>query len=417
MRHRLALRVQVAAGPALLTAMQKTWDVIVAGVGAMGSAALYQLARRGVKVLGLDRFHPPHDRGSSHGDTRITRLALGEGEQYFQFARRSHEIWRELEHETGASLLRQCGGLIYGSSLERRHAHGAADFLQTTIEVAKRHGIPHEVLDAPAMRERFPQFRFRDDERGCLEHGGGFVHPEACIAAQIEVAQRLGAELRTGESVTGWKVNDGTVRVTTDRGHYDAGKLILCAGAWLPDMVPVLGAKARVFRQVLFWFDAEGEHDRFTPEHMPVYIRVPDSGSAMFYGFPAIDGPGGGVKLAGEQFDRTTPPDEVEMQVGAEEMKAMHALASPHIRISPRCVRSAVCKYTVTPDFGFVIDHHPDTDRVWLASACSGHGFKHSAAVGEALAEVTAHGGTQFDLSAFALDRFVSTGWPSTPPL
>jgi sarcosine oxidase len=385
--------------------MQKTWDVIVAGVGAMGSAALYQLARRGVRVLGLDRFHPPHDRGSSHGDTRITRLALGEGEQYVQFARRSHEIWRELESVTGSTLLQQVGGLVYGCAESGKVAHGSADFLQTTINVAQHQAIPHEVLDAAEMRARFPQFRFRGDELGCLEHTAGFVHPEACITAQLKVAQRHGAVLHDGEEVISWeKCGDG-VRVSTDKGSYEAARLILSAGAWLPELVAALGKQARVFRQVLFWFEPDGPHETFIPGHMPVYIRVADS--RMFYGFPAINGPAGGMKLAGEQFEKSDSPDQVSMLVSEEEMRAMHTLASPHVRITSRCVKTVVCKYTVTPDFGFVIDQHPESDRVWLASACSGHGFKHSAAVGEALAEMaTQEGKTRFDLSAFALARF-----------
>ncbi|HMJ89333.1 MAG TPA: N-methyl-L-tryptophan oxidase [Candidatus Acidoferrum sp.] len=388
--------------------MHKTADVIVIGCGAVGSASLYQLAKRGVKVLGIDRFQPPHDRGSSHGDTRITRLALGEGSQYVQFARRSHEIWHELERETGQTLLREVGGLYFGSANTHGQAHGSTDFLQTTINVAREHRIPHEVLDVASMRERFPQFHFRDDERGCFEHSAGFVHPEACIAAQLKMAARHGVELRTDEQLIHWENNGGSVEVTTDRGTYGAAHLILTAGAWLPRIVPELASSARVLRQVLFWFEPDGPHELFTPERLPVYIRVPDAGTNMFYGFPTIDGPSGGLKIAGEQFDCTTDPDSMKTEVSAEEVVAMHAVASPHLRITSRCVRSVVCKYTVTPDFHFIIDHAPNTERVWLASACSGHGFKHSAAVGEALAEIVSDDRTKFDLSPFQLSRFAS---------
>ena len=358
-----------------------------------------------MKALGLDRFSPPHDHGSSHGDTRITRLAVGEGDQYVQFARRSHEIWRELEAATGRTLLQSVGGLIYGFASGRTQAHGAADFLETTINVARRHGIKHELLDASTLGRRFPQFHWRGDETGYFEHEAGFVHPESCIAAQLEMARRLGAEIHADEQAVEWKVSGDGVEVTTNRSRYETSHLILTAGAWLPKLVPELASRARIFRQVLFWFEPDGPHELFTPVHMPVYIRVPDDGSEMFYGFPAIDGPGGGMKIAGEQFDRTTTPDEMQREVSASEMAAMHAVASPRLRISSRCVRAVACKYTVTPDFHFVIDQHPDTERVWFASACSGHGFKHSAAVGEALAEVTVAGRTRFDLSAFHLRR------------
>jgi sarcosine oxidase len=386
--------------------LQTRWEVIIAGCGAVGSAALYQLARRGVKALGLDRFSPPHDHGSSHGDTRITRLAVGEGDQYVQVARRSHEIWRELERATGRTLLQSVGGLIYGFASGRTRTHGAADFLETTISVARQHNIKHEILDASALSRRFPQFHWRGDETGYLEYEAGFVHPEFCIAAQLEMAQRLGAKIHTNEEVVGWKVSGGIVEVTTTAGRYECEHLILTAGSWLPKLVPQLEKHARIFRQVLFWFEPDGPHELFTPPRMPVYIRVPDDGSEMFYGFPAINGPGGGMKIAGEQFDRTTTPEDMEREVSESEMRAMHAVASPRLRISPKCVRAVACKYTVTPDFHFVIDCHPQSERVWFASACSGHGFKHSAAVGEALAEIATTGRTQFDLSPFHLNRF-----------
>lgn len=381
------------------------YDLIVVGLGAVGSAALYQLARRGIRALGLDRFQPPHDRGSSHGESRITRLALGEGAQYVQFASRSHEIWRELEAATGQHLLEAIGGLVFGSPTQGGPAHGAADFLRTTVEVARRHGIGHELLGSAALPERFPQFRFRGDEAGYFEPEAGFLRPERCIAAQLQMAVRMGAEVRAGERLLSWEADGGGVRVVTDRGRYETGGLLLCTGAWLPPCIPGLETRARVLRQVLFWFEPDGPPAWFTPDRLPVYICLPGIGAQMLYGFPAISGPGGGVKVAGEQFDHTCDPDAVKEKVEAEEIAAMHRLAATHLRVTSRCVRTVVCKYTVTPDFGFVIDRHPDSDRVWFASACSGHGFKHSAAVGEALAELASEGRNRFDLSPFRLIR------------
>ncbi len=386
------------------------WDVIVAGTGAAGSAALYQLARRGVRALGLDRFHPPHAQGSSHGETRVTRVALGEGREYAPLAHRSHAIWRELEAATGRSLFKETGGLYFGPSAGRTRAHGAEDFLCTTREVAVAEGLSHENLDATALRERFPQFRWRGDETGLLEHGAGYVHPEACIAAQLDMARRLGAETRGGEPVVHWEPHGDGLRVITSQGVYETSRLILGAGAWLPALLPALASRAQVFRQVLFWFEPEGPHELFTPDRMPVFIRIPDDGTEMIYGFPAIDGPGGGIKIAGEQFTTATTPETMDPRVSPAEEAAMYALAAPHLRITPRCLRATACKYTVTPDFGFVIDRHPDSDRVWFASACSGHGFKHSAATGEALAELAIDGRTGYDLSRFGLARFSANG-------
>jgi len=384
---------------------QTKWDIIVVGLGAVGSATAYQLSRRHAKVLGLDRFQPPHNRGSSHGETRITRLALGEGEHYVPFVRRSHKIWRELERATGRSLLRSIGGLIYGSSSCRTAAHGAVDFLQTTIEVAKRQDIAHEVLAAAHLRKRFPQFRLRGDETGYYEPEAGYLLPEACITTQLELAQTHGATVRMCEQVLDWQANGEGVSVATDCARYEADRLILCAGPWLPDLVKPLAPRVKVFRQTLFWFQPDGPPDLFSPDRMPVFIRVPDAQAQMVYGFPMINGLDGGLKVAGEQFDRAVAPNDVGDEVQEAEKSAMHALASQHLRISPRCVRTAACKYTVTPDFGFVIDRHPDSERVWFASACSGHGFKHSAAVGEALAEITLNGSSRLDLSPFRFGR------------
>jgi sarcosine oxidase len=394
-----------------MTGVAKSSDVIVVGLGAMGAAALCQLARRGVRALGIDRYHPPHDHGSSHGDTRITRLALGEGAQYLPLARRSHEIWRELESATGETLLREAGGLVFSSLQGRTAAHGAADFLRTTIDVAQQNDISHEVLDAAALARRFPQFRFESDETGILEHSAGYVRPERCIAAQLRVAGELGAQVRTGERVVNWSADGGGVCVGTDRGAYRADRLILTAGSWAMELMPGLSEAVRVFRQVLFWFDTDGPEELFRDDRMPVFIRVPDARAPMFYGFPAVDESGGGLKIATEQFEQTCAPDGVERTVSPAEVAAMHALVSPHVRVTGRVVRTAVCKYTVTPDFHFVIDRHPRSERVWFASPCSGHGFKHSAAIGEALAQQVLDGRSCCDLGPFSLERLARRGW------
>lgn len=387
--------------------MNTSWDVLIAGLGAVGSAAAYQASRRGAKVLGLDRFQPPHAHGSSHGESRITRVALGEGAEYVQFARRSHAIWRELEAATGRTLFRQVGGLMFGSGSYRASAHGAQDFLQTTIDVARAESLEHEVLEAEALRERFPQFRWRGDELGCLERSAGLVHPEECIAAQLEMARRQGATLQTGEQVRSWESRAEGIVVQTDRGRHETRRLILSAGAWMPGLAEPLAPLASVFRQVLFWFEPEGPPEIFGPERMPVFIRIPESVHAMFYGFPAIDGAAGGIKIAGEQFNVSiADPEDLQTEVSEEEKRTMHAVASPFLRITDRCLRAVACKYTVTPDFNFIIDRHPADPRILFASACSGHGFKHSAAVGEALAELAASETTRYDLKSFRLSRF-----------
>ena len=384
------------------------YDCIVVGLGAMGSAAARHLAGRGVRVLGIDRFSPPHTLGSTHGDTRITRLAIGEGEHYTPLAMRSHELWRLLERETGTSLLTCNGGLVISSSTKTSINH-VENFFENTLAAARRFGIAHELLDAGAIRRRFPAFNVKDDEYGYFEPGAGFVRPEACVAAHLAVAARDGAALRRDEQVLGFDASDAGVAVRTDRGTYRADRMILSTGAWIPGFVgPEVARHFRVFRQTLFWFDLPRAADAYLPERCPIFIWELQHRMQGIYGFPAIDGAGGGLKIGAEHYDATTSADAIERTVTAAEIEHMHErFVAPFLPgLGPRCVRSAVCLYTVTPDFGFVIDRHPASERVLIVSPCSGHGFKHSAAIGEALAQIVVDGESRLDLSDFTLARF-----------
>ena len=385
--------------------MTTTADVIVVGLGAMGAATLYQLARRGVRVLGIDRFAPPHDRGSSHGESRITRQSVGEGDEYVPFVLRSHAIWRALEAETGESLLSAVGGLFVTSRAEAARHHGQTDFIGRTIAIAGRHGIAHEVFDAGEVGKRFPQFRCVGDEVAYYEPGAGLLHPERCIAVQLDRARAHGALTRIGETVLAITPDAREVRVVSDGATYVAGHVVVTAGAWLPALLagPFPGLLS-VYRQTLHWFAADDPAE-FAPRRFPVFIWMHGAGDTdYFYGFPVVSE---GVKLATEQFTRTTDPDRADRAVAPAESAAMHAA---HVRdrlpgVTARVVRAATCLYTVTPDSRFLVDVHPDSDRVLVASPCSGHGFKHSAALGEALADRVT-GARGLDLAPFALSRF-----------
>ncbi|MDG1892834.1 MAG: N-methyl-L-tryptophan oxidase [Verrucomicrobiota bacterium] len=381
-------------------------DAIVIGLGAAGSGTLYQLAKRGMRALGIDQFAPPHDRGSSHGETRITRLALGEGKAYAPLVKRSHEIWLALEKATGASLLHQVGGLIFSGNQERTSSHGAPDFLKTTQEVAVRHHIRHEMMDATQLEKRFPQFKFRGDETGYYEPDAGYLRPEACIRASLGEAQRMGARIACHETFQAWERDGQGIKVLTSKGTYFTEKLVLTVGPWIGSLLPELALCATPYRQVLFWFEADGPEKRFRPGNMPVFIQAPDAHHTMFYGFPEIGGTGSGLKIAGEQYDRQCHPDRFETHVTQEEIDAMFRAASPHLHIRPKCIKATACHYTVTPDFDFLIDRHAEDPAVWFASPCSGHGFKHSAAVGQALSECLSGDDNTFDLSAFKRNRF-----------
>ena len=388
----------------------RRFDTIVLGLGAMGSATLCQLARRRNGVLGIDQFSPPHALGSSHGDTRITRLAIGEGEQYTPLALRSHQLWRELERETGTELLTTCGGLIISSSAKTSRSH-VENFFDNTLAAARKFAIAHEVLDAAEIRRRFPRFNVADDEQGYLEPDSGFLRPEACVRAQLMVAERCGAEIHREERVSRFDASANAVTVTTDKDTYMTGTLIVTAGPWLPGLVgPRLARHFTVYRQTLFWFDVDGPVTPYLPERWPVFIWELQGKKQGIYGFPAIDGPRGGMKIATEQYEATTTAATVDRAVSDEEKRAMYeTYVAPYIAgVSNRCLRAISCLYTVTPDFGFVIDTHPDSKRVIIVSPCSGHGFKHSPAIGEALADLAIDGATAADLAAFSLRRFLS---------
>ena len=370
-------------------------DVIVLGLGAMGSATLYQLAKRGVKVLGIDQYAPPHTYGSTHGDTRVTRLAIGEGAHYTPLAMRSHEIWREIEAETGETLLTTNGGLIISGAHAAQY-HGTS-FFANTIAAARSFEIPHEMLDAAAIRTRFRQFIVNDDAIGYYEPSAGFVRPEACVAAQLQLAQRHGATILRDTALS----FDGA-SVRTETGTHQAAHLIVTAGPWLPQLAPELAHHFKIHRQTLLWFEAD-EPARFAPNVFPIFIW--DNGKGGVYGFPSTDGHS--VKIATEVFEHTTTPQTVNRIVSDTEASAIFdGFVAPHFRgIRPRVHKSAVCLYTVTPDFGFVIDSHPAHSNVTIASPCSGHGFKHSAAIGEALAQRVTAGASRLDLSPFAFAR------------
>lgn len=383
-----------------------TFDVAVLGLGAIGSATVYQLARRRSHVLGVDRYSPPHQLGSTHGASRITREAIGEGVHLTPIARRSHQIWREIERETGQSLLSTSGVLIISSAAKTSCTH-VERFFESTVAAANRYGIAHELLDAHAIRARYPQFNVHDDERGYFEPGGGFVRPEACVAVQLSLARNLGADIHLGERLTALIPDGDRVVVKTNMNEYRAGTVILALGAWLPEFLGANIAGAfRVSRQVMFWF-APGD-DLFRLDRFPVFIWELSGRPQAIYGFPDLDGEG--VKVATEQYETTTTAESINRDVSPEEALTTHRnLIAPFLpQLSTSCVRSAVCLYTVTPDFGFVIDRLPHNRRTIFASCCSGHGFKHSAALGEALAELALTEQCSVNLAPFALGRLLT---------
>lgn len=382
------------------------YDVVVVGLGAMGSATAYQLAKAGASVLGLDRHRPPHAFGSTHGDTRITRVAVGEGLEYVPLVRRSHELWREIEQEAGVDLLTRCGALVMAPPSGTFAMHGSSSFLDHTRAAAETYDVEHELLDTAELARRFPQFSLAGHEQGYYEPGAGFVRPEVAVEAQLRLARARGATLATGENVLDLDDRGTHVVVRTDRRAVEADTVVVTAGPWVSELAPELAPMVRIHRQVLCWFDLGDPSAYPALRDSPVYIWWPGGEpSELIYGFPMLDGPRGGAKVACEQYVEETEPDRVDRTVTPAEIEEMYeSSVRPRLpALSARCVRTAVCPYTVMPESRFVIDRLPSRPRVIVASPCSGHGFKHSAAIGESLAQLATHGRTAIDLSAFAL--------------
>jgi sarcosine oxidase len=379
--------------------MRLTHDVAVVGLGAMGAATLYQLAKRGLSVVGIDRHAPPHAHGSSHGETRITRRAVGEGADFVPLVTRSHIIWGELERATGLSLFVPCGGLVVG-----RMDGGPDGFLRATVEVAERCGIEHSLLDRDAIAARYPQFiGLGSDDIAYFEPGAGFVHPEACIEAQLREAARLDAEIRTGTIAQAIIDEDDRVRVETDSEPIVAAQIIVAAGAWTAGL---LGAPfdrlLRVTRQSLYWFEPEDPSLYAIENGFPVFIRAFGAKSDEFsYGFPTPDG-SAGVKIATESEDDVVDIADYQAGPAIPDPNAFHRqfVAGRLAGVTPKLIRSLSCVYTSTADGRFIIGPHPRMPRVTVISACSGHGFKHSAGIGELVAERIA---SAYKLAPFAL--------------
>ena len=381
------------------------YESLVIGLGAMGAATVYQLAKAGVKVAGIDRHHPPHTFGSSHGDTRITRLSVGEGAQYVPIVRNSHRIWRELEALSGEALFEQSGLLVL-TSWEGFDPGDASDFTLRTLGLAQTYGIEHEVLDATQIRQRFPQFaQVTDNAIGYYEPEGGFVRPERCIDVQLKLAEQHGATLYKGETVTDIRSDAHGVTVTTDQRTLQADKLVVSAGNWAGGLLgSPFDRLLSVYRQQLFWFELEpgAELEGVSPTYILTHGQ-----DETHYGFPALPGEGS-LKIATAQYHTVSTPETLDRSVSAAQEREMYEqqVQGRIAGVTAKVIKSAVCAYTVTPDHHFIIDEHPTLQHTLVVSPCSGHGFKHSAALGEAFAQWCIYGKSELDLSSFSLKRF-----------
>ena len=375
--------------------MSQRYNVVIAGLGAMGSSAAYHLARSGLKILGLDRFAPPHNQGSSHGQTRIIREAYWEHPLYVPLVRRAYDYWAELERESGRTLFRRTGGLMIGMPDE--------ELIAGTLKSISEHQIAHEVIGVEEINRRYPAITIRNEKSiGVIEHRAGILFPEICVEAHLDLARKHGAELLFDEPVTGWEIEGEGIRVSTSKSEYSAGRLLISAGAWASGLMHNLSLPLAVERQVLLWFKPAGNPALFSPEKFPIFLWGYKPGH-MIYGFPDL---GEGLKIAFHHNGQTVTPQSINRSVGPQEVESHRAILRQFLpEANGDLLNSAVCMYTNTPDGHFLIDFHPESDRVLIASPCSGHGFKFSSVIGGILCDLLTEGESSFDLSPFRLDR------------
>jgi sarcosine oxidase len=348
----------------------------------MGSAAAYHLARRGRRVLGLDAFPPGHTLGSSHGESRIIRLAYFEHPDYVPLLRRAYTLWEGLQREADTELLRLTGGLFVGPP------DGA--LVAGSLRSARVHGLPHEVLDAADVSRRFPALRPSPADAALYEPQAGVLYPERCIGAHLRLAAAAGAELRHEERVRQWAATPGGVQVETDAGRYTAGWLVLSAGAWLGKLLADTRLPLQPERIPIFWMQPRESPELFDAARFPLWIWQTDE-LGFFYGFPHLEW--AGVKVGRHHSDEPCDPDMVDRQVKpGDEARVRQFLARCIPALDGPTASSRVCLYTNTPDEHFIVDRHPEFPSVLFAGGFSGHGFKFATVIGEVLADLVTEG-------------------------
>ncbi|HEV3185469.1 MAG TPA: N-methyl-L-tryptophan oxidase [Xanthobacteraceae bacterium] len=372
-----------------------TYDLIVIGVGGMGSASVYHAARRGLKVLGLEQFDIPHAQGSSHGVNRIIRLAYYEDPGYVPLLRRAYALWRELEDHAGEPLLIITGGIDAGTADSKT--------VQGSLLSCQQHQLPHEELDAATLRRRFPGYRLAADMVGVHQPDAGFVLSERCIVAHVAAAQELGAEVHARERVVAWRAEDNGISVTTTRGTYRARKMIVTAGAWARRIVPALQHLAVPERQVMMWTQPL-RPELFRLGAFPVFnFEAPEG---RFYGFPVYGIPGFKLGKYHHRGERVDDPDRLDRDCYPEDEAALREGIRRYFPDADGPIMAMkACLFTNTPDEHFILDRLPDNPHVGVAAGFSGHGFKFCSVIGEIMTELVCEGATRHDIGLFRLDR------------
>jgi sarcosine oxidase len=374
------------------------YDAIVLGVGGMGSAALYHLARRGQRVLGIERYNIPHEMGSSHGLTRIIRLAYYEHPSYVPLLRRAYELWRQLENTVQERLL------IITGSVDASPEDG--EVFRGSKASCDVHHLPHEVLGYRELNTRFPGYRLSRGMAAVYQPDGGFLLSERCIVAHVMAAQELGAEVHGRERVIGWEPKGDGVALRTDRERYSADRLVICSGAWGAKLVPELAALAVPERQVLAWFQPT-RPALFRVHAFPVFNMSVEEG--RYYGFPIYGIPGFKVGRY-HHLEQRVDPDQMDREAHREDEAVLRSFTARYFPDATGPTMSLkTCLFTNTPDEHFILDLHPELPQVCIAAGFSGHGFKFCSVVGEIMADLAQRGRSQHDLDLFRLQRFQET--------
>ena len=381
----------------------KTADVIVLGLGAMGSAAAQHLSERGCRVLGFDRFTPPHSYGSSHGQSRMYRQAYWEDPRYVPLLLRAFDLWHELDAQAGTPLFHRTGGLAIGQR--------DSELITRTLASAQQYGLPHTLLSGDELCRQYPVFTGAVAESpsltAVLEANAGYVLPEATIQHQLTRARQHQAELHFDEAVLSWQSHHDSVTVQTSSGSYSAARLVITAGPWAAEVLRELARPLRVTRQVLFWFEPTEYQQDFVEAKLPVYLFEAPPHTPMVYGFPERV-PGEGVKVALHGSDHVTDPCTVRRDVTAADEEGMRErlrMTLPALA-QGRLLHAETCLYTMSPDEHFIVDTLPGREHIVVAAGFSGHGFKFTPVIGEVLADLTSAGETRWDLSLFRFGRF-----------
>jgi sarcosine oxidase len=372
-----------------------TFDVAVIGLGAMGSAALYHLARRNVRSVGIDRFSPGHERGSSHGSTRIIRLGYFEHPSYVPLLRQAYTLWRELEDASGRSLMTITGIAEIGRQ--------DCELVQGTLASSRLHDLPHEILDSAALARRYPAFHVPADFVGIVQPDGGYLEAEAAVQTHLELARSKGADVRHHQRVLAIEPKGEGVRIFLDAGTIDAGTAVVAAGPWMKSLLPDLPADLQVTRQAVLWVEPP-RPEMFLPERFPVFMI--ETAHGIHYGFP-LHGKDG-VKIAKHHhIDEIVDPETYDRQVRSEDEEVVREVISEYLpAANGRLLSAKTCLYTMSADEHFIIDRMAAYPQIIIASPCSGHGFKFAPVIGEVLADLATRGTTSHDISRFRLARF-----------